>query len=72
MEVYIIGLTLILVIVFGIFLLLKRREERNFLEALEEIERSLISMQNSIRSALMVLKEDEKVKRKKHARKRSV
>jgi len=74
MEVYLIGLTLILVLLaVALILISRRKREENLENILENIENNIISIKRSLEEISYILKTDENVEtKKKHARKRSV
>jgi len=74
MEVYLIGLTLILAsVVVAIILISKRKREESLENILENIENNIISIKRNLEEISYILKTEEKIERKKkHARKRSV
>lgn len=74
MEVYLIGLTLILVLLaVALILISRRRKEESLENILENIENNIISIKKSLEEISYILKADENVEtKKKHARKRSV
>jgi len=74
MVVYLIGLTLILVLLaVALILIFRRRREESLENILENIENNIISIKRSLEEISYILKADENREiAKKHARKRSV